>query len=232
MGALLLPALAASRVVEEGQSSTTLRWTHPWPRAAQPMELRSSCPSVASLRLSVLCGRCSPCTLGLTSPRLCLFSSVTWVCMVVVFHPLVGWHLAASRTPCRRSPDKARRQTWCSELHQPCCADRGSSTGDVPVPRLTDVRRVGGLPVCLHRSTQVQPLAPASICSICKGQEEERALPLPPGSTDFSLDFFFPSTHQHQPLSANTSDFAARLCSYKCAQLSCPKLFVCSLAFF
>lgn len=128
--------------------------------------------------------------------------------------PSAGWMAFSSFM---NAPQTLPRQSTYAdmvqrELHQSCCADRSSSTGDVPVPRLTDVRCVGVLPACLHRSTQVQPLAPASVCSIRKGQEEERVLPLPPGRTDFSLDFFLSSTHQHQPLSANTSDFTAKLC--------------------
>lgn len=79
-------------------------------------------------------------------------------------------------------------------------------------PSLTDVLRVGEPSVCLNRFARVKPLAHGGICSICKGQEEERALPLPPGSAYFSLCFiffflFFSSTHQHQPALCKPSRF-------------------------
>lgn len=114
-------------------------------------------------------------------------------------------------------PRTLPRHKVCGTRCAPCvtsvllCRQGQPAPGTPSSPSLTDVLRVGEPSVCLNRLARVKPLAHGGICSICKGQEEERALPLPPGSAYFSLCFifflFFSSTHQHQPALCKPSQF-------------------------
>lgn len=87
----------------------------------------------------------------------------------------------------------------------------------------------------IHQFARVRSLALAGICSICKGQEEERELSLPPGSHLFFLGFFFfsflSSAHKHQAALQTRlvllRGFAMRFCSWNCVWLSFPQLCAC-----